>query len=108
MSLEGYIYIYIYICGVHLGLLPQTSLGDTCLPYLSLLVLVRLLPRDDLGLYLSLSTSSTMPASSIPVGYVREICIMCLHVQLPKDMCTSFVFLLSDLYGVSCLHVQFL
>ena len=31
MSLKGYIYIYIYICGVHLGLLPQTSLGGLCL-----------------------------------------------------------------------------
>ena len=46
--------IYIYIRGVHLGLLPQTSLGGTCLPSpsLSLLVLVRLLPWDDLGFHL--------------------------------------------------------
>ena len=28
-SLKGY--IYIYICGVHLGFLPQTSLGGLCL-----------------------------------------------------------------------------
>ena len=44
----------IYICGVHLGILPQTSPGGTCFPSLSLLVLVRLLPRGDLGLYLYL------------------------------------------------------
>ena len=44
----------IYICGVHLGLLPQTSLGGTCLPSLSLPTLVRHLPWVDLGLYLYL------------------------------------------------------
>ena len=31
MSLKGYIYIYIYICGVHLGLLPQTFPGGSYL-----------------------------------------------------------------------------
>ena len=41
----------IHICGVRLGLLPQTSLGDTYLASLSLLVLVRLLHRGDFGLY---------------------------------------------------------
>ena len=92
MSLEGYIYIYIYICGVHLGLLPQTSLGDTCLPSLSLLVLVRLLPRDDLGLYLSLylfyhackfnsrricaRNLYNVLARSTPKGYVHKFCVL--------------------------------
>ena len=53
---QGYSYELkrIYICGVHLGILPQTSPGGTCFPSLSLLVLVRLLPRGDLGLYLYL------------------------------------------------------
>ena len=44
----------IHICGVHLRLLPQTSPGGTCLPSPSLLVLVRLLPWVNLGLYLYL------------------------------------------------------
>jgi len=47
----------IYICGVHLGLLPQTSLGGLRLlssPFLSLLVLVRLLPWGYLGFHLYL------------------------------------------------------
>ena len=113
----------IYICGVHLGLLPQTSPGGTCLPSLSLPVLVRLLPQGDLGLYLYLylfycacmfnsyricaRNLYDVPTCSIPIGYVHEICMMCLHVQLPMDMCTSSVFFLSDLYGVLCVHVQF-
>ena len=42
----------IYICGVYLGFLPQTSLGGTCLLSPSLPVLVRLLPRVDLGVCL--------------------------------------------------------
>ena len=44
----------IYICGVHLRLLPQTSPGGTCLRSPSLLVLVRLLLWVNLGLYLYL------------------------------------------------------
>ena len=44
----------IYICGVHLRLLPQTSPGGTYPPSPSLLVLVRLLPWVNLGLYLYL------------------------------------------------------
>ena len=47
----------IYIYGVHLELLPQTSLGGTCLPSLSLPTLVRHLPWVDLGLYLYLYLS---------------------------------------------------
>ena len=77
-----YIYIYIYICDVHLGLLPQTSSSGTCLPSLSLPILVRLLP-----------------ACLIIVGYVCEICMICLHVQLSKDMCTNSV-----LYGI-CAYI---
>ena len=38
----------------------------------------------------SISTSSTALACSISVGYVREICMMCLHVQFPEDMCMNF------------------
>ena len=44
---------------------------------------------------ISISTSSTVPACSIPIGYVHGICIMCLHVQFPKDMCT-----ISNLYRI--------
>ena len=43
------------LCGVHSGLLPQTSLGDLFLLFSSLLslpFLVRLLPRVSLGLFL--------------------------------------------------------
>ena len=36
-----------------------------------------------------------MPACSIPIEYLREICIVCLHVHFPKDMCTTF-----DLYRI--------
>ena len=43
----------------------------------------------------SIPTSSIAPTCSIPVGYMSEICIVCLHVQLPKDMCTTF-----DLYKI--------
>ena len=47
----------IRLCGVHLGLLPQTSSGDSLILYSSLLslpILVRLLPRVDLSLFLYL------------------------------------------------------
>ena len=44
---------------------------------------------------ISISTSSTVHACSIPIGYMCEIRMMCLHVQLPKDMCMN-----SDLYGI--------
>ena len=103
MSLKGYIYIYIYVCvcvcvcvcGVHLGLLPQTSLVATCLPSPSLPVLVRLLPRGDLGLYLYFYLFycarifnsyricartwiyiGFMPTYSIPRGYVHKFCVL--------------------------------
>ena len=75
-----------------------------------------------------ISTSSTVPTCLILIEYVREICMMslhvqfledmctsffvvwdlCLHVQFLEDMCTSFVFFLFDLYKVLCLYVQFL
>ena len=44
---------------------------------------------------ISTFTSSTVPAYSIPIRYVHEFCMMCLHVQFSEDMCTSFVFKLS-------------
>ena len=65
------------LCGVHLGLLPQTSLGDLFIlssSLLSLPFLVRLLPRVDLGLFL--------------YHYLYHF-LSCLHVQLLEDMCTS-------------------
>ena len=34
-------------------------------------------------------------ACSIPGGYVHDFCIvweLCLHIQFPRDMCTSYVF----------------
>ena len=65
-----------------MGLLPQTSSSGTCLPSLSLPILVRL-----------------FTACLIIVGYVCEICTICLHVQLSKDMCTNSV-----LYGI-CAYI---
>ena len=83
----------IHICGVHLRLLPQTSLGGTYLP--SLLILVRLLPHGGLGLYLYLylfyracilnvsricarilTFIGSMLAYSIPSGYVHKFCVL--------------------------------
>ena len=84
-SLKGYIYIYIYICGVSLECLPQTSSSGTCFPSLSLPVLVRLLPWGDLGLYLYfyLFYRACMFNFHRICG---EICMMCLYVQLSKDV----------------------
>ena len=65
------------LCGVHLGLLSQTSSSVLFLLSSSLLCLsflVRLLPRVDLGLFLYHYLYPFLP---------------CLHVQLPEDMCTS-------------------
>ena len=39
---------------------------------------------------ISICASSFALACSIPVGYVHKICIMCLHVQFPEDMCKNF------------------
>ena len=52
------------------------------------------LAQGDIGLYLYLYLFFAL-ACSIPVGYVHEICMMCLHVQFPEDMCTNF-----DLYRI--------
>ena len=65
------------LCGVHPGRFPQTSLGGSLLlpsSLLSLPILVRLLPQVDLGLFLC------------PYLYLF---LLCMHVQFPKDMCTS-------------------
>ena len=109
----------IYIYGVHLGLLPQTSLGGTCVLvfhlYLYMFWWVSCLRVNLVSIFIS--TSSIVPACLIPVGYVRKICITCLHVQflddmcttcigsvpaysIPRGRCTSSVFFLSDLYGI--------
>ena len=94
----------IHICGVHLGLLPQTSLSGTCFPSLSLLTLVRLLPRGDLGLYLYLYLfyraymfNSYKICARI---LICMICGLCLHIRFLQDLCTIYVFFLSDLYGL--------
>jgi len=78
----------IYICGVHLGLLSQTSPNGTCLLSSSLPILVRLLPRVDLSLYLYLylfycicmfnsrricaQDLYSVPTCSTPEGYVHD------------------------------------
>ena len=62
---------------VHLRLLPHTSQGDLFLLSFSLLSLpfrVRLLSRVGLGLFLY---------------HYLYLFLPCLHVQFPKDMCTS-------------------
>ena len=84
----------IYNCGVHLRLLTQTSSGGTCLPSLSLPILMRFLPRGDL-ISISISTFSTVLACLIPIGYVCEIYVMCLPAQFLEDMCTN-----SDFYRI--------
>ena len=66
-----------YFSNIHLGLLPQTSLGDSLLlssSLLSLPFLVRLLPRVDLILFLCL--------------YLYFF-LSYLHVHFIEDMCTS-------------------
>ena len=66
-----------YFSNIHLGLLPQTSLGDSLLLSFSLLslpFLVRLLPQVDLSLFLYL--------------YLYFF-LSCLHVHFIEDMCTS-------------------
>ena len=84
----------LYICGVHLGLWPQTSPNGLCLlsfPSLSLPVLVRLLSRDDLGLYLYLYFFyCACMFNSLEI--CAQVCMMCLHDQFPRDMCTSSVY----------------
>ena len=65
------------LCGVHLGLLPQTSPGDLFLLSSSLFSLpfrVRLLPWVGLGLFLY---------------HYLYLFLPCLHVQFVEDMCTS-------------------
>ena len=69
----------IYICCVHQGLLPQTSLGGLHLlssPSLSLPILVRLLPRGNLGLYLFYCAYKFNS-----LGICVQVCMMCLHVH---------------------------
>ena len=48
---------------------------------------------------ISISTSSTVPTCLILVGYVCEICIVCLLVQFLKDICTT-----SNLYRI-CAYI---
>ena len=65
------------LCGVHPGLLSQTSPGDLLLlpsSLLSIPFLVRLLPWLDLGLFLY---------------HYLYLFLPCLHVQFLEDMCTS-------------------
>ena len=65
------------LCDVHPRLLPQTFPSDLFLlssSLISLPFLVRLLPRIDLGIFLY----------HYPYHF-----LLCLHVQLPEDMCTS-------------------
>ena len=130
--------------------MPQIALGDSSLPSLSLLVLVNLFSRGDLGLYLYLLFNYAcifnsrricaqvlydVPACSIPRGYVHNFyipnlfdwCVACACILNSYRICAQFlycigfvpaysipvgyvhnsVFFLSDLHGVSCLHVQF-
>jgi len=84
----------IHICGVHLGL-GLKLLRVVLVFYLHLFLFWWGSCLELTLVYISISTSPTMPACSIPIEYVREICIVCLHVQLQKDMCTT-----SDLYRI--------
>ena len=85
-SLKVYISI-VSILGSYLKLL-QVAFAS-CLPSLSLLVRVRLLPRVIL-VFISISTSFTVSAYSILVGFVRKFCMMCLHVQFLR-ICAHFL-----------------
>ena len=82
----------IYICGVHLGLLPQTSLGGLRLlssSSLSLPILVRVLPRGNLGLYLFYCGCIFNS-----LGIYAQVCIMCLHVH-SLGICARVLFVLT-------------
>jgi len=84
--------IYIYICGVHLGLFPQTSLGGLCLlssSSLSLPILLRLLPRGNLGLYLFYCGCILNS-----LGIYAQVCMMCLHVH-SLGTCARVLFVLT-------------
>ena len=73
----------IYICGVHLGLLPLTSLG-------SLRLKVILVFSVFISTYSGKALATRWPRSlslslSIPLP-------LCLRIQFLEDMCTSFVW----------------
>ena len=101
-SLKGYFFV-VSIWGSCLKLL---WVGNTCLLFPSLPVLVRLLPQVTL-VFIFISTSSIVPAYSIPLGYVYKFQLaqgLCLPIQFSEDMCTNFVFLSSDQYGI-CAYI---
>ena len=123
MSLKGYIFV-VSIWGSCLKFLRVAC--TFCLPSLFLFVLVRLLPWDDLGLYLYLylfycacifnsfkicvwilACIRYVLAYSILSRYVHKFYILlfwlvwslCLHVQFPQDMCTSSILSLLTCMG---------
>ena len=117
----------IYIYGVHLGLLPQTSPSGTCLLSLSLLVRVRLLPRGDLGLYLYLylfyddymfnscriyaRILYDVPACSTLEGYVHKFRVLPFWLVWGfMPTCSILVGYMHKFYVIwdLCLHIQFL
>ena len=77
---------------MHLGLLPQTSLGGLRLlssSSLSLPILVRLLPQGNLGLYLFYCGCIFNS-----LGIYAQVCIMCLHVH-SLGICARVLFVLT-------------
>ena len=94
---------YISLVSIWGSCLKLLRVDNTCLLSPSLLVLVRLLPRDDLGLYLCLYFFYCAYIFN-SLGICAQIMAaqgLRLHIQFPQDMCTNFVFLSSDWYG-SC------
>ena len=67
-------------------------LGNTCLLHLYLYLFWWDSYLKVTLVYVSISTFSTLPTYSIPLGYVHKFCMMCLHVQFLEDMCTNYVF----------------
>ena len=87
----------IFICGVHLRLLPFKLLwvGNTHLLSPSLPILVRLLPRDDLGLYLYLCLFHYARIFNNSLWICAQLLcsfLLTVHIQFSEDTCTSSVF----------------
>ena len=78
----------IYICGVHLGLLPQTSLGG-----------LRLWVILVFSIFISSCFGESL-ASGWPWSLSLSLPLpLCVHVKFPQDMCTSSMLFLFDCMG---------
>ena len=82
----------IHICGIHLGLLPQTSSSGL---------------RLWIILVFSISIS-TCSGKALALGWHWSLSLsllLCLHVQFPRYRCTSSILWLAWLVRGLCLHI---